>query len=236
MTPDIPCCARCLYRLLWPVLLLLTLALLAELLQLDLMVADWIHRASGNTWSLRDAWLTRGLLHEGGRMLVALLLVALLVTLAASYWYTPLRGWRRGLVYLLVSALLAGLAVNVLKRLTHVDCPWDLLRYGGDYPYVGLFEAHPDTFRYGACFPAGHASAGYSWLGLYFLVRDRLPRWRWLALGVVVMMGAAFGVAQQLRGAHFLSHDLWTLALCWGVAVMAYVAFRCRLGPAPAQN
>ena len=28
-----------------------------------------------------------------------------------------------------------------------------------------------------------------------------------------------FGIAQQLRGAHFLSHDLWALMLCWLVAL-----------------
>ena len=29
-----------------------------------------------------------------------------------------------------------------------------------------------------------------------------------------------FGGIQQLRGAHFLSHDLWTLGICWLVAVV----------------
>jgi membrane-associated PAP2 superfamily phosphatase len=27
-----------------------------------------------------------------------------------------------------------------------------------------------------------------------------------------------FGIAQQLRGAHFLSHDLWSFGVCWIVA------------------
>ena len=30
--------------------------------------------------------------------------------------------------------------------------------------------------------------------------------------------GAVFGLAQQLRGAHFLSHDIASLAVCWAVA------------------
>jgi membrane-associated PAP2 superfamily phosphatase len=28
-------------------------------------------------------------------------------------------------------------------------------------------------------------------------------------------VGLIFGISQQLRGAHFISHDLWTLAICW---------------------
>ena len=34
--------------------------------------------------------------------------------------------------------------------------------------------------------------------------------------------GTGFGVAQQLRGAHFLSHDLWTAAICWFTAVAGF--------------
>jgi membrane-associated PAP2 superfamily phosphatase len=36
--------------------------------------------------------------------------------------------------------------------------------------------------------------------------------------------GMVFGLSQQLRGAHFLSHDLWTAALCWLVAVAVHAA------------
>ncbi len=35
-----------------------------------------------------------------------------------------------------------------------------------------------------------------------------------------------FGFAQQMRGAHFLSHDVATLAVCWTVAVLLEVQ-RC---------
>lgn len=226
MNPD-PVRYRALRRDLLPLLPLLALLLLLEITRIDLWLADWIFSASGNAWSLRDAWFTRELLHEGGRRAVGLLLVVLLLALVASHWHQPLRPWRRELWFLLVSALLAGLAVNVLKRLTHMDCPWDLARYGGEFAYVRLFEAHPDTFRHGACFPAGHASAAYAWLGLHFVARDRLPALRWLALGGVLALGVAFGVAQQLRGAHFLSHDLWTLWVCWCVVALVHAAFGC---------
>jgi membrane-associated PAP2 superfamily phosphatase len=37
-------------------------------------------------------------------------------------------------------------------------------------------------------------------------------------------LGVIFGLAQQARGAHFLSHDLVSLGICWLCA-----AFWCRL-------
>ncbi|RYE95440.1 MAG: hypothetical protein EOO41_05650, partial [Methanobacteriota archaeon] len=72
------------------------------------------------------------------------------------------------------------------------------------------------------CFPAGHASAGYAWVALYFCALALRPAWRMPALWMGIAAGLLFGIAQQLRGAHFLSHDLWSLAVCWGTALALY--------------
>ena len=42
-------------------------------------------------------------------------------------------------------------------------------------------------------------------------------------LAVGLLAGGVFGFSQQLRGAHFLSHDLWTLATCWAVSLGLYL-------------
>lgn len=209
-------------HLVFPVGLLLALALGLQLSHADLWWADRLYAWSGGQWAWRDAWLTETLLHVGGRKFVAAGALGLLALALASGVITPLAPWRATLGYLLGSAVLAALLVNLAKQLTHVDCPWDLLRYGGERPYIGLFEPHPRTFPYGECFPAGHASAGYAWLGLYYVARAWRPRWRWAVLGAVLALGTAFGLAQQLRGAHFLSHDLWSLLLCWAIATLGY--------------
>ena len=38
-------------------------------------------------------------------------------------------------------------------------------------------------------------------------------------------LGLLFGIGQQLRGAHFLSHDLWSLAICWTVSLVIFRLF-----------
>jgi membrane-associated PAP2 superfamily phosphatase len=73
------------------------------------------------------------------------------------------------------------------------------------------------------CFPAGHSSAGFAWVSLYFFALLARPAWRWRGLAVGLVAGGVFGLAQQLRGAHFLSHDLWTLATCWALSLGLYL-------------
>jgi len=205
-------------HLLRPLIAFLLVVTLLEFSGIDLWVADQLYHWSGDMWVWRDAWLTATLIHEGGRKLVTVLALTLLLLLAASYRLPSLRHLRSGLWYLLVSALLSGLVINMAKRLTQIDCPWDLLRYGGIADYVRNFMSHANTGGGGGCFPAGHSSAGYGWFGFYYFVRHYWPRWQWWALASVLLLGLVFGIGQQLRGAHFVSHDVWTLGLCWFIA------------------
>ena len=207
----------------WPLLAFFAVALLLELSTFDLWLADQLYALGGNSWRWRDAWLTRTIVHDGGRDGVGIVALVVALLALASCCMKALRPYARGLGYLLLSALVCGLGINLLKSFSHVDCPWDLLRYGGEFPYVRNFETHPGTFRYGACFPAGHASAAYAWLGLYYLAREYAPRWKGWALATVLVLGLIFGGAQQLRGAHFLSHDVWTLGLCWFACTGLYL-------------
>ena len=220
-------------HLLMPFTAFLIVAVFLEYSCVDIWLADSIYRWSGNTWRYRDAWLTAVLIHEGGRDLVGIAAAALLVMTMLSLSFSRLEPWRRILVFLVVSTLGCGLLINILKSLTHVDCPWDILRYGGSHPYVRNFHALPAFMEAGACFPAGHASAAYSWFGLYYAARILNPRLRLIVLAGVLFAGAVFGIGQQLRGAHFISHDLWTLGICWILTTL--IAFLL-LPPPPANR
>ncbi|NVK43040.1 MAG: phosphatase PAP2 family protein [Oceanospirillaceae bacterium] len=203
---------------------LLTLAALQEAISrfsLDLHLADYWYRLEGGTWALRNNWLTSELLHHGGRQLSFALLGLVLLLLLLSWSHAKVAHWRRPLAYLAIAALTSVALVSLGKHLSHQDCPWSLLRYGGDRLYHPLFGAPPGSDSDG-CFPAGHASAGYAWLALYFVcLHGRSKRHR-LALLPGLLLGLLFGLAQQLRGAHFLSHDLWTLAICWFSSLLLY--------------
>ena len=211
-------------HLLVPMACLAVLALWAVPLRGDHWLAGRIFAWQGQAWSLREAWVTETVIHVWGRNAVAIAWLALLLAWLHIHRSHPRSPLRRPLAYLVLAVLVSCLLVSWIKSWSNMDCPWDLLRYGGQREFFGLFDARPPELGRGRCFPDGHASAGYAWLALYFFFLAAAPRWRWVGLGAGIAVGLVFGISQQLRGAHFLSHDLATAALCWLVALGLYVA------------
>lgn len=209
----------------WPLLTLTGLFVVTNLLHVDLWLADRLYDWEGHAWSLRHVWATQHLIHLVGRDVSTAAWLAAFVAWLAACLRPAWASLRRPLLYLLTATALSTLLVAGLKSWSNVDCPWDLIRYGGARPYIGLFELRPAGLARGLCFPAGHASGGYAWLALYFFLAAVRPRWRWAGLIVGLGLGLLFGVAQQLRGAHFLSHDLAALAICWLCAVVLHRVF-----------
>ena len=121
---------------------------------------------------------------------------------------------------LALGTLVALLVVSGIKLHSHTSCPWDLREFGGVATHVSHWAWGVLDGGTGGCFPAGHASAGFAFLGGFFVFRHVLPRTaaRWLAGALAV--GLIFGLAQQVRGAHYMSHTLWTAWLCWSTAAV----------------
>jgi membrane-associated PAP2 superfamily phosphatase len=208
---------------LWrPLAASMTLSFVLMGLHGDQWLADALYAVQGHAWRLQSGYVTQDLLHAGGRQAVKYAWFGVLLAWLVSLKYPRLATWCRPLAYLLLSTLLAMLLVGALKRLTHMDCPWDLARYGGGKAYYGLFAPRPAGLPGSGCFPAGHASAGYAWVALYFFLLSTRPALRWWGLGTGLCLGLVFGTAQQLRGAHFLSHDVWALMASWLTALVLY--------------
>lgn len=189
----------------------------------DFAVADRLYALQGGAWQLQKYWLTEGWIHVGGKRLSWLLWLGSLGFTAWAWRRSQWRSWRRPLVVLLVSVLLSTSVVAMIKHALPMQCPWGLQRYGGSGAYIALFEAWPAGVARNACFPAAHASAGFAWIALYFFLLQVRPRWRWHGLALGLAMGTIFAASQELRGAHFLSHDLTTIMICWSVSLGLYV-------------
>ena len=202
--------------------------------QLDLHWARWLFQWEGGTWALKRSVLLEGVLHRGGRLLSQVAWAGLLVA-TLWRWRSPTAAWTRPAARLLLAVFASIACVAALKALTHMDCPWDLAGLGGQRPFIDLFETRPATLGPAACFPAAHAAGGFAWVALYFFFLRVAPRWRHAGLGIGLLAGTVFGLAQQLRGAHFLSHDVASLAVCWGVACAAEACFG-RSGSVPMES
>lgn len=230
--------ARPLDKRFWIIHLVLPLTVAAAVLfmlehtGIDLWLADWLYALEGHQWALRNHWLTYDVIHHHGKQMMITIGLVLLVLLLASYRVLRFQSWRKPMAYLLASMALLPSAIGYSKRFGPVLCPWDLARYGGEATYQRTFEYTFGATDLGHCFPAGHASAGFALLALYFAMYfyARKPA-LYLLPGLIV--GFVFAFGQQVRGAHFISHDLWSISLCWFGALGLFLLFRPGNWPRP---
>lgn len=199
-------------RLLFVTVVALLTVLAWDASGLDLPMARLAGGASGFAW--RDDAALVLWLHEVPRVLSWL---SLAVLFAAVRWpFALLRGLtRRERFQLALTVLASAVAVSLLKTSSRTSCPWDLAEFGGMARYVshwawGVHDGGP-----GRCFPAGHASAAFAYVGGWFVLRRSMPRAAAVWLIVAMLLGLVLGLAQQWRGAHYMSHTLWTAWVCW---------------------
>ena len=192
-----------------------------DLGDVDLWLADKLYALEGGTWALKNAWITSTIIHQLGKKLSLLIAAIILTALIFSYISKYLHQYRRELLYLLFAAGGGSVLISILKSISHVSCAWDFSRYGGTENYTGVYTQILNMSG-DNCFPAGHASGGYAWLAFYFLGAYKQSTWRWAGLSFARGVGLVFGISQQLRGAHFITHDLWTLAICWFFSLFVF--------------
>ncbi|NOX32557.1 MAG: phosphatase PAP2 family protein, partial [Deltaproteobacteria bacterium] len=142
-----------------------------------------------------------------------------------SFFLDSLKSLKKLLVFFLVSSAAGPLIVSAGKHLTHIYTPWELKIFSGTQPYIRLFDHVPNGMPVGEAFPAGHASGGYAFFSLYFLMLHLRSPYRIYGLLFGLILGLIFGTGQQIRGAHFPSHDLFTLVICWYSAFIFYYIF-----------
>ncbi|MBP6751544.1 MAG: phosphatase PAP2 family protein [Alicycliphilus sp.] len=200
-------------RRLWALtLLFFVLLVLWDATGFDLPLARWSGSPQG--FALRQQPLFVLLSHELPRMAGAALLLALLVGVFKPWGFlcrlAPGERWQ-----LWLSIAGGALAITVLKRLNHTSCPWDLAEFGGVARHVSHWLWGVRDGGAGHCFPAGHASTAFAYLAGWFVLRRSAPRaaGRWLL--AALLAGMLLGLAQQMRGAHYMSHTLWTAWICW---------------------
>lgn len=196
---------------------------------IDLRLADAVFDPSRQVFPLRDAWLPDTFNHGILKMLFTLMAVGV-IAVALADLVRPMQKidgpTRLRLRIVGLSAALVPLVTSLLKRASNSHCPWDLERYGGMQPYVRLFEALPYGADPGHCLPAGHASTSLWLVAIAVFWLPGNPRRAAAVAAAGLAVGFVMGWGQQLRGAHFLSHTLWSV---W-IAVLVVLATTVLMG------
>ena len=161
--------------------------------------------------------------HEIFKYLILGVYACFLILYFLSFKLTRLKTWRfeLGLSFLL-SALSAGL-IGLIKSQSRHDCPWNMLQSPGPDWLWNL------SANQGHCFPAGHASTGFALLSVYFVFRKRAPAVAYAFLIASLISGSIMAWGQMMRGAHFLSHSLWTLWIIYALnSTLTFMYYKIR--------
>jgi membrane-associated PAP2 superfamily phosphatase len=206
-------------------LLLALLPLLAwDFTDLDLPLERLFGTAHGFAW--QHHWLTAGVLYTGPRILDW----AVMLLLLASIW-KPLPVFRlasrRERIWWFATTSLCLIAIPLIRRQSATSCPWSLAEFGGEAArYVSHWSFGQFDGGSGRCFPSGHASTGFAFVaGAFALLRASPKAARAWLIGALIV-GMAVATSQTVRGAHFLSHSLWTGWICWAITAVSFRATR----------
>ncbi len=202
----------------------LALSLIALSTDWDLLLADLAFDFSRKTFPMRDAWSAAVFNHVILKRLFTAMALGFLSAVAWDLASPRQWSWLRRfqLRVIALSAIAVPAVISFAKLQSDSHCPWDLARYGGAEPYVRLFESLPAGVTAGHCMPAGHASSALWMISLAMLFVPYRLVYAAGALVFFLLVGFGVGWMQQLRGAHFLTHTLWSMwiALATLVAII----------------
>ena len=167
-------------------------------------------------FALKQDWYLATLNHRYVKDVLIVVYLTFLVLWMATFKVEQLKEKRWQYGYLFWVSMLCTCVVGLIKAQAAHACPWSMT-HKTITGFVWDFTATA-----GHCFPGGHASTGFAFVTGYFAYRLNEPQRARFYLYAGLILGFAMGWAQMMRGAHFLSHNLWTAWLCFGINIVCY--------------
>lgn len=191
--------------------------------QIDLdLIQPWLD--SHGQFYLRHHWALNDLGHHYVKYVLILVYSYFFIAFLASYKFQRFERNRYAFLYFFTMVVLSTSVIGVIKSQSNYACPWDMINSTSTSYTWNAHQMH------GHCFPGGHASSGFALLVGYFIYRVAEPKRALFYLISSLMLGFTMGWTQMMRGAHFFSHNLWTLWLIWllnvGVYALSYSTFK----------
>jgi membrane-associated PAP2 superfamily phosphatase len=222
------------------------LILLIGMGDIDLLLADLMFDFHVHEFPWQHVWLTEAFGHGTLKTMLTVLGALPIAACVWDLWRGARRRralpewWRLRMRLMSLCVILIPLVTSLLKRASRSHCPWDLERYGGYQPYYRLLEHMPRWVEAGHCLPGGHASSALWLVGLAVFWLPHNPRKAADVALCALGFGAAVGWMQQMRGAHFLTHTLWSVWIACAVLAALLAANKAlratRRGAAETEN
>jgi membrane-associated PAP2 superfamily phosphatase len=198
-------------------------AVISQFTSIDVNIEDYYYDAQIHQFIWKNSWFAKQLMHSYVKnvIIVLALLLIIVVVVDIAKPISKISAWTRiRLRFVTVAAIVIPSFISSAKQLSVMHCPWDVERYGGVAPYLRLFDMMPAQVEAGHCFPAGHASTGL-WLAAFCVFwLPCHPRKALLVFLAGLGVGFVLGWVQQMRGAHFLSHTLWSLWIASAIILL----------------
>ena len=206
----------------WGFVFLLFSTMLFSFTSLNVFIQDLFYDFATHQWLIdpKNIYI-KGIFYRFPKILVLFVGISLIIIVLASFKFASLQKYRRGSLLIVLSLILVPGVVGLLKTVTNVYCPDELIRYDGTMPYVALFERYPIDFtqhKVGRCFPAAHSTIGFAFMSLFFVFHKNI--YRWLGLLSSIAFGWIIGFYQIMRGAHFFYDTLSSMLIGWILIVL----------------
>lgn len=205
-----------------PLLLLVAGSIFFRYTSWDLRIQDRYYTVESG-WSFNSNPLAMFIYHYSNIPALILSIGALLAFIL-SYSKDRVQPYRKIAFYLvLVMVIGPGLLVNsILKDNWGRPRPRDLVQYGGEYRYEAPLTY--DAESPGKSFPCGHASMGFYFFALAFVIRQRKRKLAaFISLGAAIW-GSIIGWIRIGQGGHFASDVVWAGALVYLTSFLLYRA------------
>lgn len=199
----------------WLALFISFLVILAigQFTSIDLAIEDYYYDSLLNIFPWEKSWFAKDLMHGYVKNVIIksgylLYLFVLLDIVFRWRWLSPFIRIR--LRFVAIASFFVPFIVRGIQQFWVLHCPWNVDRYGGTEPFLRLLDFAPAGIKISHCFPAGHATVGL-WLAslcIFWLPDNPKVARRVFFSGLGV--GLFMGWVQQMRGAHFLFHTLWS--------------------------
>ncbi len=204
-------------QIVFTAVLLIATILLFGISSLDITIQNAFYNIQTQSWIVdKESQPYHFIFYTGIKICLILFAVILLLILLFFRNHPKIRVYKKGLLIVILSAVLVPYIVVEIKKNTHIPCPKNEIHYGGKYIHTAVwerYEAPYNRLKKISCWPAGHASGGFALMSLFFLFRKK--RDKLYALLVAILIGWSMGIYKMLIGDHYVSHTLIAMLLAW---------------------